>query len=421
MGNYTKRVIANLDDIEENVSDGVIDDTSSDLELHDVGGNDGYVGMRWTVVSVPQSATIDDAKIQFHVDEVKADVALTVTFRGHDHDNAPAFSTTNSDISDRTETDASVDWVVPHWVAEHDEGSAQLSVDIKSIVQEIVDRGGWSLNNAMVIMIKAWSGSGERTAESFDGENGSAPQLIINYTESTDPSITDVETNEEWDDKDTALTITGSNFEASQGTGKVEVSDNATYASGAKIIQTITSWGATAIDFTADLGSQSPGTKYVWVTNNTGDRNAGGFVVTVHRAEAFSMSASANISASGENTTVQLTAPATKSTSDFDAGRIQDDENPADTVDITLDDYTEMEWCLKALTNSREVQYSFRVTKSGVVISTYTVTPKLTITSGVSDLSINVNDASNVADVVSNNMELNISVSECIDAEDLMV
>lgn len=65
-------------------------------------------------------------------------------------------------------------------------------------------------------------------------------------------------------------------------------------------------------------------------------------------ANAFLMAASSNITASGENTTVQLTAPSGKSTSDFVAGRIQDDENPADSVNITIDDYTEMEYSIKA-------------------------------------------------------------------------
>lgn len=62
----------------------------------------------------------------------------------------------------------------------------------------------------------------------------------------------------------------------------------------------------------------------------------------------ITLSASSNITASGEATTALLTAPAGKSTSDFVAGRMQDDENPADTIDITTDDYTELEWSLIA-------------------------------------------------------------------------
>ena len=95
---------------------------------------------------------------------------------------------------------------------------------------------------------------------------------------------------------------------------------------------------------------------------------------------AFTLGASANITASGENTTFQLDAPAGKNTGDFVTGRMQDDENPADAVDITLDDYTELEWSIKA-TSYAVVGgvYTFRVTTAGVVLDTYSVTPQWTI------------------------------------------
>lgn len=91
------------------------------------------------------------------------------------------------------------------------------------------------------------------------------------------------------------------------------------------------------------------------------------------------MAASANITASGADTTVQLTSPSGKTTSDFDAGRIQDDENPADAVTCDSDDYTEMEWCLEASEDADGNTYQFRVTNSGAVLDTYTVTPEWTV------------------------------------------
>jgi hypothetical protein len=87
-------------------------------------------------------------------------------------------------------------------------------------------------------------------------------------------------------------------------------------------------------------------------------------VPTSGTSEAFTIVSSSFIAASGEATTAQLTAPSGKSTSDFDAGCIQDDENPADSVTVSADDYTEMEWTLQA--NSAAVDgavYQFRVYK----------------------------------------------------------
>lgn len=182
---FTKRVIASLDDAESRSSSPFdMDLTSTDLELHNGGGQgEGQIGMRWTGVTIPNGATILSAKIQFHVDEVNPNQPLTVRFRGHAHDNSPQFTSANGDLNSRTGTTAFVDWAVPHWVNVHDEGAAQLSADIKTIVQEIVNRAGWSSGNAMTIMIREWPiNTGERHAESFDGESGSSPQLQISYS-----------------------------------------------------------------------------------------------------------------------------------------------------------------------------------------------------------------------------------------------
>jgi hypothetical protein len=89
---------------------------------------------------------------------------------------------------------------------------------------------------------------------------------------------------------------------------------------------------------------------------------------------------SANITASGEATTFRLTAPAGKATSDFVTGRRWDDENGTDSIDITTDDYTEVEW-LVALSATPAISdyFEFRVYAAAAALDTYTVTPRWTI------------------------------------------
>lgn len=102
--------------------------------------------------------------------------------------------------------------------------------------------------------------------------------------------------------------------------------------------------------------------------------------VTQNGIVPFILSVSDYIATSGENTTAQLTG----GTGSFAPGRIQDDENPADPVDIGSGGNTELEWCVKATdaVATNDV-YEFRVTVNGVVLNTYTVTPLWTIgTSG---------------------------------------
>lgn len=93
---------------------------------------------------------------------------------------------------------------------------------------------------------------------------------------------------------------------------------------------------------------------------------------------------SSNIAASGEATTARLTAPAGKTTSDFVTGRRWGDENGTDTIDITADDYTEVEWLVFiAATANPADYYDFRVYAGSSALNTYTVTPRWTIAGGV--------------------------------------
>lgn len=178
------------DDAEQYVSDGEMYLNSSDLELRDEDGTDEqHIGMRFQNITVPVGATITSATIQFHVDEVTSNTAVTLTFTGEDTDDASTFTTSSNNIGSRTQTSASVSWAAPHWASVSDEGAAQQTDDLSSIIQEIVDRGGWISGNDIVIMIRSHSGSGFRNAESYDGESANAPEITITYsTDSTPPS-----------------------------------------------------------------------------------------------------------------------------------------------------------------------------------------------------------------------------------------
>ncbi len=92
------------------------------------------------------------------------------------------------------------------------------------------------------------------------------------------------------------------------------------------------------------------------------------------------LSASSNITASGASTTVQLTSPAGKNSGDFDAGRIQDDENPSDTIVISNDDYAEMEWSIEFSGATRGEVYDLRMgIGTSTALASYAVNPQVTI------------------------------------------
>src|SRR3990167_8763375 len=86
------------------------------------------------------------------------------------------FTTGTKNISLRPQTSSQVPWSnILSW---NTVSSKQQSPDISSIISEIVSRPGWIQGNSLVITI---SGSGRRTAESFNGESANAPKLTVIY------------------------------------------------------------------------------------------------------------------------------------------------------------------------------------------------------------------------------------------------
>ena len=171
------RVDHDLDDAEEEVSSGDMYLNSTDLELGVEGNGWGpqYVGIRFDGVAIPTGATIIDATIEFEVDEPNTGAA-SVTIRGQDADNSGTFTNGNSNISNRPTTTATVSWNnIPSWPSVN---ANHQTPDLSTIVQEIVNRSGWISNNALVFVI---DGTGERTAESHDGEPNAAPLLMVEY------------------------------------------------------------------------------------------------------------------------------------------------------------------------------------------------------------------------------------------------
>ena len=96
-------------------------------------------------------------------------------------------------------------------------------------------------------------------------------------------------------------------------------------------------------------------------------------------ASPFDLATSTNF-ADGDPTTAQLTAPSGKTTGDFDAGEMNETSNPAASIDIGDDNYTELEWNLQANSDAVDSEtYEFRLTIAGTPIDTYTEYPEWTI------------------------------------------
>jgi hypothetical protein len=153
---------------------------------------------------IPKGSTITNAYILFTTDETDSE-PTSLTIWGENVDDAKVYEDKNWDIYDRNKTAVSVVWNdVPAWGTVGETGVKQQSPDLTTIVQEIVDRGGWDSGKAMAFIIE---GSGKRVAESYNGSSSKAPLLHVEFTS----SIVDIRVIEESDDAEQRTDITGDN------------------------------------------------------------------------------------------------------------------------------------------------------------------------------------------------------------------
>gem|GEM_PF-688908 len=171
------RVESGADDAEER-DDGRMLVGSSDLEMTFDAGGDQTLGLRFASVDLPAGATITNAWIQFEVDETNTSPTL-LTVWGEAVDSAVPYSSAVGNITSRARTIASVAWAPPAWNVRGAAGADQRTPDLKPVIQAIVDRPGWTTGSPIAVII---DGSGERVAESFDGESTAAPLLHIEYS-----------------------------------------------------------------------------------------------------------------------------------------------------------------------------------------------------------------------------------------------
>ncbi len=173
-------ITASLDDVEEKSSGSVIIG-SHDLDLVASGGNQ-TVGMRFNGINIPQGSTIVNAYIQFtSTANIRDSLNPTsLILKGEATNNATRFARVNNNLSTRQTTSASVPWSPAPWTVIGEAGVNQRTADIKSIIQEIVNRAGWSSNNSLAVFV---TGTGKRDAVSFDANASNAPVLHLEFSQ----------------------------------------------------------------------------------------------------------------------------------------------------------------------------------------------------------------------------------------------
>ena len=128
-GNVISVVSTSADDAEES-SSGVMDLTSNDLDIR----SGDICAVRFTL-NVPQGATIDNASLEL-ISKGTNSGSITITIEGQSIDNAATFGNGNGNLSGRSRTNTSVEWLPGSWT----DGQTYASPDLASVVQEVVNR-----------------------------------------------------------------------------------------------------------------------------------------------------------------------------------------------------------------------------------------------------------------------------------------
>ncbi len=176
----TTVIATGLDDVEESVA-GVMYTTSTDIELvYDANNSAGnqIVGLRFVNTFIPQGAVITGAYLQFTCDETGSS-ACNLTIKGEAADFSQPFSSVTGNVSGRTTTSSSAGWTPAAWTLAGESGAAQKTPDLSSIVQEIVNRAGYTPASPLTFII---TGTGSRIAEAYEGVPASAAKLVVSYT-----------------------------------------------------------------------------------------------------------------------------------------------------------------------------------------------------------------------------------------------
>lgn len=146
--------------------------------------NEHSAGARFTNVTIPQGATINSATFQMRANASYNAGSNVIKYHvsGQAADNAATFAiAANMTTTNRPRTTA----VSADWTQTSVTGGTWYSIDVTSVVQEIINRAGWTSGNALVIIVDTHVDTtlGEwQDYDSYDGSAANAPKLDVDYS-----------------------------------------------------------------------------------------------------------------------------------------------------------------------------------------------------------------------------------------------
>ena len=142
-------------------------------------------GMRFTNITIPHGATITGAYLTLRCIDPRSTTVMRTRISAEDVDDAPTFVNDGAAFDARwaNRTTARVDWDdIPEWTLDTEYNSPE----IKTVIQEVIDRALWASGNDIVIFWEDFENRSDaynlRGAYSYDDSTPYAPKLVVTYT-----------------------------------------------------------------------------------------------------------------------------------------------------------------------------------------------------------------------------------------------
>ena len=146
-------------------------------------GDDQMIALRFTDLDIPQGATLTDATLTLTPSAAPATgLATTWEISAEQIDDSEALEDSVANISNRSTGGTSVSWALgtSDLITQDD---PEVSVDIKAVLQDVIDRSGWCGGNAMTLLLDTSSATANETRflHSRDSDSTKAPTLSYTY------------------------------------------------------------------------------------------------------------------------------------------------------------------------------------------------------------------------------------------------
>ncbi len=188
-------ISSGADDVEQDLLGGIMDLSSSDIELTQDGASDQIIGLRFTGITIPAGAEINEAYIQVTADEVNTTGEVNVLIATEDTAVPQAYTSAPNELLARADNaflgNLNI-WNIAPFEAEGDDGLNQRTPNLSDLVSNSINHPDWEAGNAIAFLmvdpvhveIPGYEGNAgvKRVFQTYDNEPANAARLVITYT-----------------------------------------------------------------------------------------------------------------------------------------------------------------------------------------------------------------------------------------------